>query len=94
MACAVMLAAEGASGVLVADISVTAAARAVAKCEAAATNSRFRAVAIHVDVTLEDSVHSLMDQMTQSFGRIDYCINCAGVSSRCLGGKPSIETHR
>ncbi|KAF6813134.1 3-alpha-(Or 20-beta)-hydroxysteroid dehydrogenase [Colletotrichum musicola] len=90
MACAITLAAEGASGVLIADISVTAAASAVAKCEAAATNSRFRAVAIHVDVTLEDSVQSLMDQMTQAFGRMDYCINCAGIGA--MAGADIVST--
>jgi NAD(P)-dependent dehydrogenase (short-subunit alcohol dehydrogenase family) len=55
----------------------------VAECKAIATiaNASFRAEAIQVDITQEDSVKNAVSQMRRSFGRIDYCVNCAGVSS-------------
>ena len=39
------------------------------------------AKAVHIDVTQEESVKLVTTQMQQWFGRIDYCVNCAGVSS-------------
>lgn len=79
-ACALLFAKEGASGVLVADLDVDSATEAVAECKAVATNSRFHAEAIEVDITREDAVRRLMNRMVEAFGRIDYCVNCAGVS--------------
>lgn len=39
----------------------------------------FRAEAVHVDVTKEKSVKGAVSHMVKTFGRIDYCINSAGV---------------
>jgi NAD(P)-dependent dehydrogenase (short-subunit alcohol dehydrogenase family) len=75
-----MFAKEGAAGVLVADVAIEAAADVVAECKAVATNTRFQAEAVHVDITQEDSVRSLTGRMAEVFGRMDYCVNCAGVS--------------
>ncbi len=76
-----MFAKEGAAGVLVADVAIEAAADVVAECKAVATNTQFRAEAVHVDITQEDSVRRLIGRMTEVFGRMDYCVNCAGVSN-------------
>jgi NAD(P)-dependent dehydrogenase (short-subunit alcohol dehydrogenase family) len=38
-----------------------------------------RSEAIEVDVTREDSVHSLIEQVKSQHGRIDIMVNCAGV---------------
>lgn len=40
---------------------------------------RFNGKVIQVDVTQEDSVVSLFNHTTEALGRIDYCINSAGV---------------
>lgn len=40
----------------------------------------FRAIAIHVDVTQEDSVQKMVDAVVKEFGRIDYSVNSAGAS--------------
>ena len=45
-----------------------------------AKNSRFRAIAIEVDVTKPESIKAMIDQAIQEFGRIDYSIHSAGVS--------------
>ncbi|CAJ2513177.1 Uu.00g012960.m01.CDS01 [Anthostomella pinea] len=40
---------------------------------------RFRAEAIQVDITKLDSVRDLVSRMMQIFGRMDYCVNSAGI---------------
>ena len=46
-------------------------------------NENFRAIAVQVDVSDEDSVRAMVDTAVKEFGRVDYCVHCAGVS-RCL----------
>ncbi|KAF5620207.1 short-chain dehydrogenase reductase SDR [Fusarium sp. NRRL 52700] len=81
-ACAISFAKDGACGVLVADIAVGLAKDVVNECKAAAVNKDFRCEAIHVDVTREESVQNLMSHAVQTFGRIDYCVNSAGIGVR------------
>ncbi|MCJ1467227.1 hypothetical protein MMC07_005850 [Pseudocyphellaria aurata] len=78
-ACAVLLAKEGASGLVVADLAIDAARDTVAECHTVATNTQFRSKAVLVDVTREDSVRSLFSGTVSAFGRVDYCVNSAGV---------------
>jgi len=80
-ACALLFAKEGAAGVMVADLDADAASNVAAECRAVAINVEFRVEQVHVDVTLEASVQHATAQTVQAFGRIDYCVNCAGVSS-------------
>jgi NAD(P)-dependent dehydrogenase (short-subunit alcohol dehydrogenase family) len=79
-ACALLLAREGATGILVADIDIDAANSVATECQAVATNSQFRAEGIQVDVTHEYSVRRVFKRMVELFERLDYCVNCAGVS--------------
>ena len=79
-ACAILFAKEGAAGVMVADVDVHASANVAAECNAVAINVDFRVEHVQVDVTLEVSVKQAITQTMQAFGRIDYCVNCAGVS--------------
>ncbi|KAI1802390.1 NAD(P)-binding protein [Daldinia bambusicola] len=74
----IVLAKEGAKGILVTDINLKAAEETVAEATAAATNPYFRAEALHLDVTDEEAVKKAVARMIESFGRIDYCIHCAG----------------
>ncbi|KAI1098586.1 NAD(P)-binding protein [Jackrogersella minutella] len=73
------LAIEGARGVLVADIDLKTAESTVAEAKTVASNPSFQAQAIHIDVTLEESVKNAVEHMVKSFGRIDYCVHCAGI---------------
>ncbi|KAI8965294.1 NAD(P)-binding protein [Daldinia sp. FL1419] len=77
-ACCLGLAKEGAQGLLVADINLKAAEDTVAEAIAAATNPGFRAAAIYLDVTSEELVKQAVAKTIELFGRIDYCIHCAG----------------
>ncbi|KAF3766677.1 NAD(P)-binding protein [Cryphonectria parasitica EP155] len=79
--CAIAFAREGASGVLVADINIGAAQAVVELCKTAARDAgTFDAEALHVDVTSEESVSLMVQNALQKFGRIDYCVNSAGVA--------------
>ena len=80
-ASALLLAKEGAAAIMIADLALDAAKNVVAECQAVASNSQMRTEAVQVDVTREDSVRNLVKRMVNGFGRIDYCVNCAGVSS-------------
>lgn len=84
-ACALGLAKDGAAGILIADMNVEAAGRVIAECKSVATASNFRAEAIQIDISQEESVAKATSYMVETFGRIDYCINCAGVSLKRAG---------
>ena len=80
-ACALLFAKEGAAGVMIADLDADAGGLVAAECKAVATNVEFQVGGIHIDITREESVKHATVQTVQAFGRIDYCVNCAGVSS-------------
>ncbi|KAI0102909.1 hypothetical protein GGR51DRAFT_562113 [Nemania sp. FL0031] len=69
----------GAGGVLVADINLEAAKATAAECRKVAKNPNFRAEAIHLDVVQEEAIQAAVDKALELFGRIDYCVNGAGV---------------
>lgn len=83
-ATALAFAQAGAAGVMIADIDFELAQEAVNVVKGAATRSNFRVEAVSVDITIEESVQSAIKQMVDSFGRIDYCVICAGVSCYCV----------
>ncbi|RYP78474.1 hypothetical protein DL769_003179 [Monosporascus sp. CRB-8-3] len=78
-ACAIGLAKEGAAGIVIADLNLEAAKQVAAECKAEATMAEFRVDALYLDVTREDSLKIAIDHVLGMFGRIDYCVNCAGI---------------
>ncbi|KAI8946180.1 NAD(P)-binding protein [Xylaria longipes] len=81
-ATALAFAQSGSAGLLIADINLQAAQSVASEARAASKQPGFRAEAVEVDVQLQDSVDLAFKQMVESFGRIDYCITCAGVPVR------------
>ncbi|KAI0144376.1 NAD(P)-binding protein [Xylariaceae sp. FL1272] len=79
-ACVLLLAKLGADGILVADLNLKAAQEVAAEAAALSSHSGFRAEAIEVDVSVEESVAAMIAYMTDTFGRVDYCIHSAGIS--------------
>ncbi|TVY83915.1 2,5-dichloro-2,5-cyclohexadiene-1,4-diol dehydrogenase [Lachnellula suecica] len=79
-ASALAFAKSGALGVTVADLNLEDARKVAQECTAVAANPKFSVVAQHVDVTSEVSVRETAEHAIQVFGRIDYCVNSAGVS--------------
>ncbi|KAG8164441.1 hypothetical protein KVR01_006359 [Diaporthe batatas] len=78
--CAIAFAKEGSAGVLVADVNLNAAREVSELCRAAASHTGgFLVEALAVDVTSEESVSLMVRHAVQAFGRVDYCVNSAGV---------------
>jgi NAD(P)-dependent dehydrogenase (short-subunit alcohol dehydrogenase family) len=76
----VSLAKEGVPKLMIADLSIDAAKETQSECQAVATHPQFEGRVSSTDVTKEESVISLFQQTADAFGRIDYCVNSAGVS--------------
>ncbi|RYP55219.1 hypothetical protein DL769_010230 [Monosporascus sp. CRB-8-3] len=66
--------------IIFADINEHGAQDAAEKGMKFATNGDYRALAIKVDITEEDSVQAMVDTAVKELGRIDYSVNNAGVS--------------
>ncbi|KAJ8120970.1 hypothetical protein ONZ43_g2459 [Nemania bipapillata] len=62
-ACALGLARDGALGLLVVDVALDSAVSVAAECRVVAANVQFRAEAVQADITQEDSVRSIVQQM-------------------------------
>ncbi|KAJ5150460.1 uncharacterized protein N7500_010649 [Penicillium coprophilum] len=78
-ACALAYAAEGARGIVIADLNYNAALETARECDSRATNSRYISLAIAVDVTDTESVESMVHTAVETFGRIDYSVHSAGI---------------
>ncbi|EMR68393.1 putative 2- -hydroxypropyl- dehydrogenase protein [Eutypa lata UCREL1] len=78
-ACALAFAKEGAAGIVLADINLNDAEQVVMACEALATSADFKAKAVYVNIIQEALVEQTIAQTVELFGRIDYCVNCAGI---------------
>lgn len=76
---AISFAAEGAIGVAFADLDLAAAQRSADRSVDFATNPAYYPLAIEVDVTNLESVEQMVAQVVETFKRIDYCVNSAGV---------------
>lgn len=63
-----------------ADIDLEAAIKTATECKAVATDPSFRVETVHIDVSVPDLVEHATKRMAETFGRIDYCVNGAGVS--------------
>jgi NAD(P)-dependent dehydrogenase (short-subunit alcohol dehydrogenase family) len=62
-----------------ADLNHEAALQTARDSEAVATHPEYKALAVAVDVTDPDSVHHMVKTAVDTFGRIDYNVNSAGV---------------
>ncbi|KAI1121038.1 oxidoreductase [Nemania abortiva] len=69
----------GVKGILLADINAEAAEKAMVKSKSLASNPSCRCIFTTVDVTDLQSVEKMVKLMVKEFGRIDYCVNAAGV---------------
>lgn len=83
-----LLARETCAGIAVADINADALAAVEGELVSIATNKDFKCITLKVDVGDESSVTEMVKRATESFGRIDYAVNCAGVGLK----KPLADT--
>ncbi|PQE08879.1 oxidoreductase short-chain dehydrogenase reductase family protein [Rutstroemia sp. NJR-2017a BVV2] len=69
----------GVSSIVFGDISEANIAAAAEGSKKYATDAKYQALAITLDVTNVESVRSLVNTTVESFGRIDYLVNSAGI---------------
>ncbi|KAI1116260.1 NAD(P)-binding protein [Nemania sp. NC0429] len=81
-ACALAFAKHGAQAIIVADINPDVAEAVVHESKALAAFPGFRAAAHTVDITSSSSVDDLIAYASQFLGRIDYCVNAAGLGAQ------------
>ncbi|KAL9029880.1 MAG: hypothetical protein Q9180_006975 [Flavoplaca navasiana] len=79
---ALAFAASGSAGVLFADIDGNAAVNVATESKELSTNPDYHAIALKIDVTVEENVDSMVDNAIKEFGRVDYAVNCAGIGVR------------
>ena len=79
--CARAYAAEGALGVVFADLNLDAAQAGAESSKALATNPEYCALALAVDVADVKSVEGMVAKTVATFGRVDYSVNSAGVGN-------------
>ncbi|KAJ8130525.1 hypothetical protein O1611_g3105 [Lasiodiplodia mahajangana] len=84
-ACALAFSRYGASGLILADLNLKAAEAVVAECKAVAANAAFQSKAILMDITANESVRAALEDGATFLGRIDYCVNSAGVGVQHVG---------
>ncbi|TVY80407.1 2,5-dichloro-2,5-cyclohexadiene-1,4-diol dehydrogenase [Lachnellula suecica] len=71
----------GALAVVFADLNEQGVLESAEASKKYASNPKFRAIGIKVDVTSQTSVKAMVDKTIKEFGRIDYSVNSAGVNS-------------
>ena len=81
---ALTLASRGAHTVVCADINLEAAKQTAEQSQSCKAGhvTDYKVHALHVDVRDESSVGQMVDEAKSLFGRIDYFVNTAGVSSK------------
>lgn len=95
-ACALAFARRGVSGLVVADVDLQAAESLAAECRAEAGSAGTAdalgcAEATRVDVADERSVELAVSFARRVLGRVDYCVNSAGVRGRLVSCSVSFE---
>lgn len=68
------------TGVAFADLNEKLASEACESSKAVASNPNYKAIVVAVDILDSESVKAMVAQTVSAFGRIDYCVNSAGVS--------------
>ncbi|KAI1745443.1 NAD(P)-binding protein [Xylaria scruposa] len=81
----------GVTGVAFADLNEQGAQAAAEESKTYATNGDYRCIAIHVNICDEDSVQKMVDTAVKEFGRIDYCVNSAGIGNTSGAVMPNLK---
>ena len=91
---ALTLASRGAHAVVCADINLEAAKQTAEKSQSCKAGhvTDYKVHALHVDVRDESSVGQMVDEAKSLFGRIDYFVNTAGVSSDIASGSHTADS--
>lgn len=78
---ALSFAEAGVQSVVCADLNEEGAKQVVEESKRYAKHTGYRAIAVKLDISDEESVKSLVATTVKEFGRIDYAVNSAGVGT-------------
>lgn len=93
--CALTFAYDGAAGVALVDINSDSLAVVKAEIEERQKTQGRKPCRIEtytLNVTNEEQVNKVVDEVAQTFGRIDYVVNAAGIGLKHPGGAINCET--
>ncbi|KAF5667196.1 dehydrogenase [Fusarium heterosporum] len=87
-ACAKAFARDGAAGIALIDLNLEAlqAVKSEIEQEQLSPNKTFQVQVYPSDVTDEDRINQIVEEVAQTFGRIDYVVNAAGIAMKHQGG--------
>ncbi|KAI1160271.1 NAD(P)-binding protein [Nemania serpens] len=84
-------AAAGVKGVVFADIDYEGARAVAEESKAYSKRTDYLPLAVKVDITSEDSVQNMVDTTVNTFGRIDYSVNSAGMGKISGAVTPNVK---
>jgi NAD(P)-dependent dehydrogenase (short-subunit alcohol dehydrogenase family) len=84
---------DGAAGVALFDMNAEALGKVKEEVHKSSKNSDFKIVTHAVDISNEEEVDKAVDNVKQSFGRIDYVVNAAGIAFKHEGGGAFAKTN-
>lgn len=90
--CAKKFAEEGAAGVAILDLNASALTKVKDEVQKLSNRDGFKAVVHQLDVSNEDQVNQVVQEVASAFGRIDYVVNAAGIVMKHPGGAAFVQT--
>lgn len=94
-ACAKAFAIEGAAGIALLDLNEEALAAVKKEIETDISSKQPKPCKLdtyQLDVSNEDQVNSVVNTVAQTFGRLDYVVNAAGIAKKHEGGAAFADT--
>ena len=94
-ACALTFARDGAAGIALLDLDQEALHAVKAEIndqQSKAALSQIRILVYKLDVTSEEDVNEVVNEVAWEFGRLDYVVNAAGIAKKHEGGAAFAET--
>ncbi|KAH7068768.1 putative oxidoreductase [Paraphoma chrysanthemicola] len=85
-ACAFAFATEGSAGIALLDLNASALATVKSEIEALRLSKTCKVITYALNVTNESDVDHAVTNAAQTFGRLDYAVNAAGIAIKHAGG--------
>lgn len=91
-ACVVAFAKQGASGVALLDVNAEGLEEVKEELNRLKHSDTFKCLSLTVDMRQEDDVVAAVKLSANTFGRLDYVVNAAGIAFKHMGGAAYAET--
>lgn len=91
-ACALAFASEGSAGVAILDVNTEGLEETKAMIDNTSKGKLCRVEAYSIDITNEEKVTQIVQDVARKFGRLDYVVNAAGIAIKHEGGAAFAKT--